>query len=200
MAGSSLQRPDPGLPDLTGHWEKNYGRSDDFNNRFNLFIADVQRGIVNRGGNQGPVIGTNIASRESLLGLARFTEELTRLPQLDISQSDYAVEVERPEDFPLVCLDNSGVQANNAFGTERCGWNRSQLLFQQAIGRDLTISHQFTLGPDGNELSIVTTVRSALVGTPLTVSNYYRRADNMGEEFGCMLTLTRKTVCSRYGQ
>src|SRR5699024_6140151 len=29
--------------DLSGYWEKNYQRSDDFSNRFNLYAADIRR-------------------------------------------------------------------------------------------------------------------------------------------------------------
>ncbi len=34
------------LTDFSGHWEKNYQLSDDFNTRFQLYIADIQRTFV----------------------------------------------------------------------------------------------------------------------------------------------------------
>jgi hypothetical protein len=135
------------------------------------------------------------------LGLARFTEEITRLPQIDIEQDTSRVEVERPDDFPLICAQaGEGLATNRSdFGTERCGWNGEQLVFQMAIGDSLVISHQFTLSPDKQELNIVTTVNSSHVSTPLTISNFYRRIESKPADYGCILTLTRNTVCSQYG-
>src|SRR5262245_8085651 len=77
--------PTGSLRDSSRHWEKNYQLSDYFNNRFNLYAADIRRLIARL--NQGdvealPMLRGRGLSVEAINGLARFAEELTRMPLL----------------------------------------------------------------------------------------------------------------------
>jgi len=194
------------LRDFSGNWEKNYQLSDDFQSRFGLFIADIQRVFVNpnagsiQGGPslRGGGAGFNVASIEDL---ARFTEELTRMPLIEINQDDNLVEIERENDFTLRCAygDRQFVRSGNAFGSEVCGWNAERLQFQMQLGGGLSIAHQFSLSPDATMLNVTTTVSSDTVPVPMVISNYYTRFTPVGDDYNCMLTLTRRTVCSQRG-
>ncbi|HWK55629.1 MAG TPA: hypothetical protein VNR18_14725 [Hyphomicrobiales bacterium] len=189
------------LRDFSGHWEKDFQLSDDFQNRLQLYVADIRR-LYSSGRNGlegGPALsGVNA---DAVNGLARFTEELTRMPLLDISQREGEVSIERQNDFTLHCryADRQFVRSNNTFGSDVCGWERERLVFQMALGDGLSITHHFTLSPDGSLLNVTTRVNSAAVAVPLVISSYYQRFDAPEQPYDCLLTLTRSTVCSQTG-
>lgn len=191
------------LRDFTGYWEKNYQLSDDFNARFGLYIADIQRRSSQTQGNLqgGPLVMGGGYNVDAINGLARFTEELTRNPQIEISQDDVQIEIEREDDFTLRCAyeDRQFVRSINAFGSDVCGWNGDRLMFRMALDGGLNIAHQFSLSPDTTLLNVTTTVTSDAVAVPLVVSNFYQRYTPPDNDYNCVLTLTRSTVCSQLG-
>lgn len=192
------------LRDFSGHWEKNYQLSDDFNTRFSLYAADIRRLLARL--NQGdvealPMLRGRGLSVEAINGLARFAEELTRMPLLEISQDAALIEIERENDFTLRCAyDNlQFVRGNNAFGADLCGWTDERLQFQMLLGGGLNIAHQFSLSADGTMLNVTTTLSTDDVAVPLVISNFYQRYEPPAEDYNCLLTLTRNTVCTQRG-
>jgi len=189
--------------DMSGNWEKDYQLSDDFDTEFNLFIFDIQRRLNPQSDNlnRSPSlsVGQASGSRETIIGLARFTEEITRMPLLQIEQDRSRMRIDREDDFSLLCefFNEQTAITKTPFGSEECGWNGEQLLFQLILDDGLIIFYQITLSPNGQQLNITTTVSSASVSTPMTISNYYRRYDIPENEFDCILTLTRNNVCRR---
>jgi len=194
------------LRDFTGHWEKNYQLSDDFNARFGLYIADIQRIYVNPNASViqgGPVLrgGGGGFGIDTVRDLARFTEELTRMPLLEIIQDTSLVEIARENDFTLRCAyeDRQFVRSANTFGNELCGWTDERLQFQMQLAGGLSIAHQFSLSQDATMLNVTTTVSSDTVPVPMIISNYYTRYTPVADDYNCMLTLTRSRVCSQIG-
>ena len=192
------------LRDFSGHWEKNFQLSDDFNTRFSLYAADIRRLIarMNQGDLEGlPTLRGRGLNVNAIGDLARFAEELTRMPLLDIEQDEASIEIERDNDFTLRCAyaDLQYVSSSNAFGSDLCGWNGERLQFRMELGGGLSILHQFSLSPDASMLNVTTTVSTDDVSVPLVISNYYQRFDPPAEEYNCMLTLTRNTVCNQRG-
>ena len=192
------------LRDFSGHWEKNYQLSDDFNTRFNLYAADVRRLLARL--SQGdvealPMMRGRGLSVDAINGLARFTEELTRMPRLEIVQDPARIEIEREGDFTLRCTyaNLQFVRSSNAFGNDLCGWTDERLQFEMVMGGGLTIAHQFSLSPDASMLNVTTTVSTDDVAVPLIISNYYLRYTPPEEDYNCLLTLTRNTVCNQRG-
>lgn len=189
------------LTDFSGHWEKNYQLSDDFNTRFQLYVADIQRRYTQTNVEAtgfSPAAGVNA---EAINGLARFAEEITRMPLLDITQDTGSIDIERENDFNLRCAFGEllYVQSSNAFGNDLCGWNNERMMFRMQLGGGLAITHQISLSPDGAQLNVTTTVSSDLVAVPVVISNYYTRFNPPDENYDCQLTLTRKRVCSQRG-
>jgi hypothetical protein len=191
------------LRDFSGHWEKNYQLSDDFNTRFGLYVADVRRLLARM--NQGqvealPTPGGGV-SIEAINGLARFAEELTRTPLLEIIQDEVLIAIERENDFTLRCAyaDRQFVRSTNAFGSDMCGWTDERLQFRMTLAGGLDIAHQFSLSPDATLLNVTTTVSADGVAVPLVISNFYQRYTPAGEDYNCVLTLTRNTVCNQRG-
>ncbi|MES2605806.1 MAG: hypothetical protein V4603_12780 [Pseudomonadota bacterium] len=188
------------LTDFSGHWEKNYQLSDDFNTRFQLYVADIQRSY-SRNAEANGFNGAAGFDANAVNGLARFAEELTRMPLLDITQDTKGIDIERENDFNLRCFyeDKLYVQSTSTFGSDLCGWNDARLMFQMRLGGGLQITHQLSLSPDGAGLNIMTTVSSDLVSAPVVISNYYSRYTPPEENYDCQLTLTRNRVCSQQG-
>jgi len=190
--------------DMSGNWEKDYQLSDDFETEFNLYLFDVQRRLnpqsdgLNRNStfSAGPAAG---GSMESVVGLARFTEEITRMPVLKIEQDRSRIRIDREEDFALFCefFNRQVAVTETPFGAEQCGWNGEQLLFQLSLTDGLQIFYQVTLSPNGRQLNITTTVSSSQVPAPITISNYYRRYEVPENVLDCILTLARNNVCRR---
>jgi hypothetical protein len=192
------------LRDFSGHWEKNYQLSDDFNTRFSLYVADVRRLLarLSQGNVEAlPTLRGRGINTDAISGLARFTEELTRMPILEIVQDDALIEIEREGDFALRCAyaNLQFIRSANAFGSDVCGWTDERLQFQMALGGGLTIAHQFSLSADATMLNVTTTVSSDDISVPLVISNYYQRYTPSGEDYNCVLTLTRNTVCNQRG-
>jgi len=189
------------LPNFAGHWEKNYQASDNFTNRFQLYIADIRRQFE-RGGGQTESVNGRVAGgvdANAINGLAQFSEEITRMPQLNIKQDDDGINVERENDFNLRCKyhDLQLVQSGNAFGNEICGWNGNRLMFRMNLAGGLHIMHQLSMSQDGSQLNVTTTLTSDQVSVPIIISNYYTRFDSQEDAFDCQQTLTRNKVCTR---
>lgn len=216
LLGACASTPEPPAPtaaaplrtgelrDFSGHWEKNYQLSDDFNTRFSLYAADVRRVIARL--NQGdlealPALRGRGINVNAVNGLARFVEELTRMPLLEIVQDDALIEIERENDFTLRCAyaDLQFVRSANAFGSDLCGWTDERLQFRMELGGGLSIAHQFSLSPDATMLNVTTTVSTDDIAVPLVISNYYQRYTPPEDDYNCLLTLTRNTVCTQRG-
>jgi len=189
--------------DMSGNWEKDYQQSDDFETEFNLYMFDIQRQLSPQpdGVNRSATIGGGAAtgSMETIVGLARFTEEITRMPVLQIDQDRFRIQIDREDDFALLCeyFNRQTMITETPFGTEQCSWNGNQLLFLLTLQDGLRIYYQVTLSPNGQQLNITTTVSSDRVSTPMTISNYYRRYEIPESNIDCILTLTRNNVCRR---
>jgi hypothetical protein len=192
------------LRDFSGNWEKNYQLSDDFNAQFSLYVADIRRGFIDTQGRNdsalGPTFGGGM-NAEAINGLARFTEEITRTPTMEILQDDASINIERENDFTLFCdyRDRQYSSSSNVFGSDTCGWNQERLIFQMAIAGGLNITHQFSLSPDSTMLNVTTRVSSDSVAVPLVISSFYQRFEPPGEDYNCVRTLTRNTVCNQRG-
>jgi hypothetical protein len=188
------------LTNFAGNWEKNYQLSDDFNTKFQLYVADVLRRVT-QGNPELAARGGFGLDGEAINGLARFAEELTRMPILDIAQDEQGITVQRQEDFALRCRyrDRLYVRDSSPFGNELCGWNNDKLVFNMDLPGGLSIVHQFSLSPDAAQLNVTTTVSSDLVAVPVIISNYYTRYINNDRFYDCELTLTRNRVCSQRG-
>lgn len=190
------------LTDFSGHWEKNYQLSDDFNTRFQLYVADIQRSFTRSNVEATGFSPAGGVNADAINGLARFAEEITRMPLLDITQDEVGIDIERENDFNLRCAYGEllYVQSSNAFGNDLCGWNNERMVFRMQLADGLAISHQISLSPDGAELNVTTTVSSDLVAVPVVISNYYTRFNPPEENYDCQLTLTRNRVCSQQGR
>jgi hypothetical protein len=196
------------LSDFSGHWEMDYGRSDNVQQKLDSVYRELQRAAEraaraqadsrSRGAALGNVAPPNSAVR-SLVALARMADHVTASQVLEIEQTEQSIEVKREENFALTCALQTGPPKpqESALGSEICGWDAHQLVFIISLPDGLRINHRMTVAEDGESLQVATTVASADSRTPFTVNRVYYRFEPLPEDYACEYTLTRGRVCSR---
>ncbi len=196
----------PSVPvDFSGAWELDYSQSDEIQSKLNALIRELRREAERRAQGQrdsrsGPAVtlGPGVNSGESVIGLARLAEYITRSQLLDIEQSESRIRVKREENFALSCefFSDEPLQTENTLGREICGWDGHQLVFWVILPDGLRVNHRMSLGPDGQRLQIATTVISDQVSWPFSLDRVYNRYDPESGGIRCEQTLTRGRVCT----
>ena len=190
--------------DLSGSWEVDYSQSDNIRDRYESMINELQRQAEQRakGMNQpqGSVAmgGTGSNSGASIYGLARMAEVITDTQLLEIAQTATDIAVKREGNFALSCEFHPGKlhKVETPLGSEVCGWDDHQLVFQIYLPEGLSIYHRLTLGPQSQRLSMATTVVSDRVSWPFTLNRVFNRYDPANSGITCKQTLTRGRVCT----
>jgi hypothetical protein len=206
--GSEPSRPQPvaAATDFSGHWEMDYGRSDDVNNKLQLMHREWRRLMEKRAnndrrGSQGPSLGVDM-SRDfnRTVALARFADLITETQVLEIVQTNIDIEVRRENNFALTCVfsEKEPVTVVDELGLEICGWNAHQLVFHIRMPDGLDIRHRLTMSTARDRLHVATTVDSKS-SRPFTLNRFYFRFNPLPENFSCEYTLSKGNVCQSGG-
>jgi hypothetical protein len=191
--------------DFSGHWELNYGQSDNLQARLNGLVRELRRDAARASAMRGEragglVIGSSAGtdSAPSIIGLARMAEQVTAAQLLEVVQSRTDIRVAREGNFPLTCdfLRQAGSVEDLGVGRESCAWDGSQLVFLISLPGGLAIRHRLSLAPSGERLGIVTTLFSDRVSAPFTVTRVYDRYDPANAGYRCEMTVSRGRVCT----
>jgi hypothetical protein len=190
--------------DLTGHWEMDYSRSDNVNDKLQRMMREWQRAAEKRAsmdrGRSGPAIsmGGDSRSFNRIVASARLADMITESQVLDIEQSDVDIEVARESTFALTCVFSEGEPevVLDDLGSEVCGWDGGDLLFIIHLPDSLAIRHRFTMAADGERLRVSTTVDSDSA-PPFTMNRFYFKFNPLPEDYSCEYTLSRGNVCQR---
>lgn len=194
--------------DFSGHWELNYGQSDNIQARLNALVRELRKQSERRGAG-GEVGGASISvgggganSGASVIGLAQMADMITQSQLLTIDQDEEGIQVKREGNFALDCqfVGESAYRVDSPLGRELCGWDGHQLVFTLLLPEGLSIRHRLTLSPDGQSMNIASTVVSDRVSQPFTLSRVYRRFDPAAAGYHCKMTLTRGRVCTTEAQ
>ena len=194
--------------DFSGHWELDYGQSDNIQAQLNALVRELRRqaerqaqGNVERRGTISVGVagtGTGTNSAPSIVGLAQMADMITQSQLLEILQSPNDIRVKREGNFALTCEFYAGESQviENPLGTEICGWNGHQLVFRIYLPEGLSVQHVLSMGPSGQRMGIATTVVSDRVSQPFTLNRVYNRYDPGQAGYSCEQTLTRGRVCT----
>ncbi len=195
---------------FSGSWEKDFARSDKWEDELNRMMrirqqqATQQRSGVSPA-NRGPAvsIGNINVNRSrgrgaSIVDLARLAEYISRQTTLQIIQDRNAVRIERKGEAPLICgLEDGPLETfSSAHGAEICGWDRQQLVFQITLPDDLVIRHRFSVSSDNAVLRMVTSI-SSKGSAPFNLIQAFNRYDAPADQFNCVQTISRGRVCSQ---
>lgn len=189
--------------DFSGAWEVDYSKSETVHDSYEAMMRELRRQVeraqsMNQARGGGSTGVTVAAGGEDVYALARLAELITDIQLMDIDQQSRAITIKREGSFALYCEFGDGqvYTQRNAMGSEVCGWDGHQLLFQIFLPEGVTIFHRFTLGPEGERINVATTVRSGRVSYPLTVDRVFNRYDPNSTGIRCKQTLTRGRVCT----
>ena len=190
--------------DFSGHWELDYGQSDNIQARLNAMVRELRRQAERQaqasGDRRGAVSlgGAGNNSAPSVVGLARMADHITQSQLLEILQSANDIRVKREGNFALTCefYEGDSQLIENPLGTETCGWSGHQLVFRIYLPEGLSIQHVLSMGPSGKRMGIATTVVSDRVSQPFTLNRVYNRYEPGQAGYRCEQTLTRGRVCT----
>ncbi|MCB1672911.1 MAG: hypothetical protein R3F41_08135 [Gammaproteobacteria bacterium] len=195
--------PLPSRPFFGGSWEKDFGRSDrwedELNRQLDQLRRDAERGyqLETR---RGPAIslgsGRRGRSGANIVELAQLTGFINRQTTLRIQQSAVEIRIERKDDADLVCSTEQAVSYtwDDVAGEEVCGWDGPQLLFSVTLPEGVQILHRFSLSDDGQWLNMATTTSSAAAS--FTQIQFFYRYDSPSENYTCIQTISRGNTCS----
>ena len=200
------RQPVAAAVDFSGHWEMDYGHSDDVNNKLELMYREWRRLMEKRAnndrrGNQGPALNIDPSrSFAPVIALAKFADFITDSQVLDIEQTNIDIEIRRANNFALTCVfsENEPLTVVDELGSEICGWDAHQLLFHIRMPDGLDIRHRVTMSSAGDRLHIATTVNSSS-SPPFTLNRFYLRFNPLPENYSCEYTLSKGNVCQSGG-
>lgn len=198
--------------DFSGSWEKDFRRSDNWEEELSR-IFRLQQDASNRDrnspysrrGNSGPAVtlgNINLRRRRgrgaNIVDLARLAEYISRQSTITIKQDREEVRIERDGDADLVCGLGDGTMKpyTGRYGAELCGWDRQQLVFEITLPDDLIVMHRFSVAANSRSLRMVTSVISK-GSNSFSLITIYNSYDAPADEFNCVQTLSRGRVCSQ---
>ncbi|MEZ5492845.1 MAG: hypothetical protein R3F50_21415 [Gammaproteobacteria bacterium] len=195
--------PAPSRPFFGGSWEKDFGRSDrwedELSRQLDQLRRDAERGyqLETRRVPASSLSGSRRArSGANIIELAQLAGFINRQTTLRIQQSTVEVRVERKGDADLVCstLENVTYSWEDITGEEVCGWEGRQLVYSISLPEGVQILHRFSLSDDGQWLNMATTTSSA--SATFTQIQFFYRYDSPSENYTCIQTISRGNTCS----
>jgi len=190
----------PLRPLFSGSWQKDFARSDKWEEEVQRVIDQLNREMQRQQGRgDGGAVGMSGSRRGAgnLVAHARLAELITRQTTMRITQAGDEVRIERQGDAALVCSTLSDIANtfSSAHGSELCGWDRLQLVFQIMLAEGVLIEHRFSVDPSGEDLSMLTSV-SSRGSMPFNLMTFYTRYEAPEDGINCVQTLSRGLVCS----
>ncbi|MGB4248664.1 MAG: hypothetical protein WBJ75_13175, partial [Pseudohongiellaceae bacterium] len=198
-AEDPARRTGPLRPDFSGSWEKDFARSDRWEEEVQRTIDQLNREAQMQQRGDGGAVSMNNPRRRAgnVIANARLAELISRQTTMRITQTADEVRIERQGDAALVCSTANNVEDtfSSAHGTEYCGWDRLQLVFEIELSVGVLITHRFSVDTDGQTLSMLTTVADRN-SVPFNLIQFYNKYDAPEDNYDCVQTLSRGLVCS----
>lgn len=213
----SLPQLDLDLPlrlDFSGSWEKDFRRSDNWEDELTRTLRIRQESAIRQQSSPGssrsqstpPISIGNLSLPRSrsrgadIVDLARLAEYISRQSVLDIVQTRDEIRIERRGEAALICgVEYERQQTfSSEHGVEVCAWDGQQLVFQIMLPDDLTIMHRFTVSSNRQVLNILTRIYSK-GGEPFNLIQAFNKYEAPRDEFNCIQTLSRGQVCNQSG-
>ncbi len=199
--------PPPYRPDFSGSWEKDFQRSDRWDEELNRQIEQILQAQTQASNPQSNLLRPTMqlgnvprGRPAELVDLARLAELISRQNVIDITQTAEEVFVRRQGDAALICGTRQNVMQSfsSPYGNEVCGWEREQLVFRISLPEGVDILHRFSVSPDAQWMNLLTSI-SRRGSTPFNLIQVYRRFDLPPDAYNCVQTLSRGRVCSATG-
>ena len=200
--------------DFSGFWEKDFRRSDNWEDELNRTMRIRQEAAARQQSSPSSGLGVTLPPisvgnvnlggsgrrTANIVDLARLAEYISRQSTIEIIQTRNEIRVKREGDADLVCGMDYGIMQtfSNEHGVEVCGWDGQQLIFQIMLPGDLVVAHRFTVASNNSSLNLVTTITSKNRES-FNLIQAFNRYDTPSAPFDCEQTLSRGIVCSQSG-
>tara|TARA_B110000858_G_scaffold77483_1_gene89770 strand:- start:7968 stop:8750 length:783 start_codon:yes stop_codon:yes gene_type:complete len=217
FAQDSLQQLDLDLPlrlDFSGSWEKDFRRSDNWEDELSRKLRMRQEAAARQQSSPGssrlrsipPISIGNVnlprssGRGASIIDLARLAEYISRQSTIEIVQTRNEIRIERSGEAALICGVESRLQQTftSEHGVEQCAWEGQQLIFQINLPDDLVIKHRLTVSSNQQVLNLLTSIQSKR-GEPFSLIQAFNKYEAPSDEFNCIQTLSRGQVCNQSG-
>lgn len=189
--------------DMSGHWELDYGRSDNLQARYNAMMRQLRERAARGSGenSRGATVSVG-GSQESVIALAQMAELITQSQLLEVEQNRVAIRVKREGNFSLSCDYGPDAPSRSDYGvgSERCFWDGRQLVFQIRLPDGLDIVHRLSVAESGDTLGILTSLSTPGVSGAFALRRIYRRYEPGSNGYRCTETLSRGRVCTTESQ
>lgn len=199
LAADEPGRPtNPVRPNFAGSWEKDFARSDKWEDELQRTIDQLNRDMQRQSTDAGGYSMSGSRRRAgNIIANARLAELISRQTIMQITQTGGEARIERQGDAALICSTSNSLDDtfDSVHGTEYCGWDRQQLVFEIMLTEGVIIEHRFSLDPDGQTISMLTSVYDHN-STPFNLITFFNRYEAPPEGFNCVQTLSRGQVCS----
>lgn len=194
--------------DFSGNWEIDYSLKDGVQEKLENYFYRLRKkaersgqpGVRADAGGLGLTrIGGRSSKAHTVLAMAQFVDEVSRIVVMSIDQTYNAIHIEREETFSLDCEygEEKPQTFDNGFGEERCGWDGDELVFQLKLPEGLTLQHRFSLMATGEHMKVATTLYYDHASQPFTLYRAYKRFEGVPNPYHCVQTLSKGKVCSR---
>ena len=193
-----LESAPPLRPNFDGAWQKDFGRSDKWDDELERLLDRMRRDAQR--GQSGQGIGGGYVNQRrggaNIVELAQLAEYISRQTIIRIRQTAVEVRVQREGDADLICntLEATTETFTSEYGNEICGWDVGQLVYRIVLPNGVDILHRFTVSEDRSELSMATSISSG--GTPFNLLQFFWRYDSPNENYNCIETISRGNSCS----
>jgi len=213
----SLPQLDLNLPlrlDFSGSWEKDFRRSDNWEDELSRTLRIRQESAARQQASPGssrvgaipPISVGNVNLPRSrgrganIVDLARLAEYISRQNTINIVQTRDEIRIERSGEAALICGVEYDLQRtfSSQHGVEVCGWEGQQLVFQIMLPDDLIIMHRFSVSSNQQVLNLLTSIYSKR-GQPFNLIQAFNKYSAPADEFNCIQTLSRGQVCNQSG-
>ena len=187
------------VPDMSGHWEVDYARSDSVQTQVNASFREVQRELRRRreAAERGASYqGVPLGDLNKLVAVAKMAELVTESELLEVYQDPRLVRIERENSFALTCDLKGARSVPSQLGAETCWWDGQQLHFHVLLPDGLLIKHRFVRSADGLSLSQRTALIAPGVARDMEVMRIFSRYDPEARGYRCIETLSRGRVCT----
>lgn len=198
------QDPDA-KPDFSGSWQKDYRRSDNWEQKVNQTINQMrydmqrqQRNGFEMGAGPVAIQGAGGSGRANIIDLARFTELISRHNDLFITQTEDFIQIKREGEADLICdLGETPIRTySDDFGSEVCGWNEDRLIFIISLPDKIDIRYQFAVSEDRHSINLITNV-SSNDSLDFELVQFFTRYETPQGEYDCKQTLSKGKVCTQ---
>ena len=182
-------------PDFSGNWERDFARSDRWEDELQRTLNQWNR-LMNPGADSRNISSSGRGAG-NVVANARLAELITRQTTIEIEQDAYQIRIKRRGDADLVCSTANSLDDtfSSRHGSEYCGWDRSQLVFEISLESGVYITYRFSVDASRENLSMMTTV-SDRRSIPFNLRQFFYRYDAPADAFDCVQTISRGQVCS----